>query len=158
MKPELPKKNEVKIEIPTEKQSNKDIIKKTDTKPDPLKKDRKHEIIPPVKKANEHHDKKDEVMKPSQVLEVKANIKKEVPAPSTTNVPPKSSKHSSQKDGSKTLSVEGVNSKSCDVKNNGLSVTEIQILDDKQEADRIFAQYKNRKRLFDVRHDIIRAT
>ena len=30
--------------------------------------------------------------------------------------------------------------------NNGLSVTEI--LDEKQEADRIFAQYKNRKRLF----------
>ena len=30
--------------------------------------------------------------------------------------------------------------------NNRLSVTEI--LDEKQEADRIFAQYKNRKRLF----------
>ena len=77
-----------------------------------------------------------------------SDLIKEVPAPPSSTDPPKSSK--SQKDGSKTLSsVEGgVNSKSCDVKNNGLSVTEIQILDDKQEADRIFAQYKNRKRLF----------
>ena len=116
----------------------------------------KQEIIPTVKKKVTPTQDKSEVTKPD--LEVKANII--VPGSTKSTEPPKSDKlpqpstNSSQetpKSGTKTVKVgDGAkNSKSCELnENNALSVTDI-LDDNSTEADRIFAQYKNRsKRLF----------
>ena len=157
-KPEPPKK----IDVKTKPLQITDVKLEFDVntqKLESVKTKSKQEIIPTVKKKVTPTQDKSEVSKPN--LEVKANIK--VPGSTKSTEPPKSDKlpqpsttttNSSQatpKSGTKTVEVgSGVkNAKSCELNgNNALSVTDI-LDDNSTEADRIFAQYKNRsKRLF----------
>ena len=160
-KPELPEKREPskpeppkKIDVKTKPLQITDVKLEFDVntqKLESVKTKSKQEIIPTVKKK----------ITPTQDnLEVKANVK--VPGSTKSTEPPKSDKlpqpstttsssPETPKSGTKTVQVgSGVkNSESCELNgNNALSVTDI-LDDNSTEADRIFAQYKNRsKRLF----------
>ena len=166
-KPDLPEKREPskpeppkKIDVKTKPLQITDVKLEFDVntqKLESVKTKSKQEIIPTVKKKITPTQDKSEVTKPN--LEVKANIK--VPGSTKSTEPPKSDKlpqpsttNSSQatpKSGTKTVEVgsEMKNATSCELNgNNALSVTDI-LDDNSTEADRIFAQYKNRsKRLF----------
>ena len=158
-KPEPPKK----IDVKTKPLQITDVKLEFDVntqKLESVKTKNKHEIIPTVKKKVTPTLDKREVTKPN--LEVKAIVKvpgstkstepqksDKLPQPSTTTTT--NSSPETPKSGTKTVEVgSGVkNSKSCELNgNNALSVTDI-LDDNSTEADRIFAQYKNRsKRLF----------
>ena len=171
-KPELPEKREPskpeppkKIDVKTKPLQIADVKLEFDVntqKLESVKTKSKQEIIPTVKKKVTPTQDKSEVTKPN--LEVKANVKvpgstkstdppksDKLPQPSTTTTTTTNSSQATSKSGTKTVEVGSgaKNAKSCELNgNNALSVTDI-LDDNSTEADRIFAQYKNRsKRLF----------